>query len=338
MQEIVKPKLSVLCITYNHRNFIVQAIESVMTQETNFPFEFIIGDDGSTDGTREIIEEYARKYPKIIRPIYHDQNTGGYQNYADVYNAALGQYIIMNEGDDFFTDKQKLQKQVDYLDFHPEHSICFHPVKVFWEDKSAKDYIYPSKKIIKKYKDNFCYDTLKEYNYIQTNSCMYRKDDKSFEYIIPKNILPCDWYFHLYYSRLGKIGFIDIPMAAYRRHASGIWSMIDKDKEGHILKYGLLTVNFYYQASKRFSDDSEFWLKHAVRLYDEVARIFLKHRAWDKIDSLRKMFPELSEKNLGYDETEYFKTKYKFYRKLFYISVSTSIVILLLFIAEIFMK
>ena len=84
------PKVSVFCVTYNHSDFLKQTLEGFVTQKTNFPFEVIIGDDCSTDGAKKIIEEYASKYPNIIKPIYHDYNTGSYQNVLDVANACTG--------------------------------------------------------------------------------------------------------------------------------------------------------------------------------------------------------------------------------------------------------
>ena len=113
-------KVSVLMITYNHENFIREAIEGVLMQKTDFPIELIIGEDCSTDGTRKIVMEYARKYPDIIRPLLPDSNLGMMKNFIETMQAATGKYIALCEGDDYWTDPYKLQKQVNILNELPD--------------------------------------------------------------------------------------------------------------------------------------------------------------------------------------------------------------------------
>ena len=112
--------VSVLMITYNHENFIREAIEGVLMQKTDFPIELIIGEDCSTDGTRKIVMEYASKYPDIIRPLLPDSNLGMMKNFIETMQAATGKYIALCEGDDYWTDPYKLQKQVDILNKLPD--------------------------------------------------------------------------------------------------------------------------------------------------------------------------------------------------------------------------
>ena len=137
------PKVSVFCVTYNHSGFLKQTLEGFVTQKTNFPFEVIIGDDCSTDGAKKIIEEYASKYPNIIKPIYHDYNTGSYQNVLDVARACTGEYVAMCDGDDYWIDENKLQKQVDFMDTHKNCNLCFHPVIIKYDDGSQRDVTFP---------------------------------------------------------------------------------------------------------------------------------------------------------------------------------------------------
>lgn len=126
--------VSVCCITYNHASYIRQCLEGFLMQKTTFPFEIIINDDCSTDGTTEIIKEYADKYPDLFVPIFHEENQ--YQKgvrgiYAKfVYPKVRGKYIALCEGDDYWIDPLKLQKQVDFLEGHPDCSLCFHKSKV----------------------------------------------------------------------------------------------------------------------------------------------------------------------------------------------------------------
>ena len=121
--------VSVLCTAYNHEEYIRDALESIVTQQTDFPFEVLVNDDASTDGTAAILREYAAKYPDIIRPFYQEKNL--YSQGKDLclevlYPAARGKYIALCEGDDYWTDPTKLQLQVDFLDAHPDYSACVH--------------------------------------------------------------------------------------------------------------------------------------------------------------------------------------------------------------------
>ena len=284
-------------------------------QKTNFPFEVIVGEDCSTDGTKRIVQEYAEKYPEIIKPIYQKENTGGRKNFVDAMNAATGEYFVINEGDDFFTDKNKLQIQADFMDKHPECSMCFHRVKVFFQDKSKRDYLFPALKKMARYGKNLGYETLKSDNYIQTNSCMYRRAKKDFAQILPADVLPGDWFVHLYYSRLGKIGFMNKVMSAYRKHPNGIWYLATKDSlDVHYLKYGIPIINFAYQASNVFNEDKEYWLKKSISLFDEIALSYLKNREWEKLKLLKNTFPDLATRRNENWKKEELNEKYKKYK------------------------
>ena len=129
----MKPLLSIICITYNHKDFIRQALEGFVMQKTNFKFEVLIHDDASTDGTADIIREYEAKYPDIIKPIYQKENQfskGVHILKTFIYPRVLGKYVALCEGDDYWTDPNKLQKQVDFLEAHPEYSGCFHVLAI----------------------------------------------------------------------------------------------------------------------------------------------------------------------------------------------------------------
>ena len=109
-------------ITYNHEHFIAQAIRSVLMQEIDFPIELVIGEDCSTDGTRNIVKELAEKYPKEIKTLLSDKNLGGRDNFRQVIAACSGEYIAILEGDDYWTSSHKLQRQVDFLERFP--GVC----------------------------------------------------------------------------------------------------------------------------------------------------------------------------------------------------------------------
>ena len=119
------PLVSVNMVAYNVRPYIVQAIECVLSQKTNFPFELLIGEDCSTDGTRQIVYNYQKEHPNIIRIISSDKNVGLRKNYYRIFQASRGKYVAYCDSDDFWQREDKLQTQVDYLESHPECGMIY---------------------------------------------------------------------------------------------------------------------------------------------------------------------------------------------------------------------
>ncbi len=245
-----KIKVSIVCISYNQEKYITQALDGFVSQKTNFDFEAIVADDCSSDSTPKIINEYAKKYPNIIKPVLRKKNIGVQANLIDALNRATGDYIALCEGDDFWTDPKKLQLQVDFLEKYPDYSLCFHQVKVFFQNGEEIESIFPT--IVDK--EKFTIEELLKDNFIQTNSVMYRK--QTYE-SIPNNILPVDWYLHLYHAQFGKIGFIDKVMSAYRRHSDSIWWGTRAPDLSFWKKYAQSRINFYDEVNKLFADRSE---------------------------------------------------------------------------------
>lgn len=220
----VKPKVSILCVTYNHARFIKTALESFVSQNTDFPFEIIVDDDCSTDGTQEIIQDYADRYPSLIFPTLRPSNTGPHINGREIYYKARGDYICLCQGDDFFCDTEKLSTQAAFLDSHPDYSLCFHPVRMFRDDGHGQDAFIPSSGS----EGRFTIDTLLKRNFIACNAAMYRRRE---DFWLPDDIMPDDYYIHLLNAQHGKIGFINRVMACYRVHSGGLWydSHVDPD-------------------------------------------------------------------------------------------------------------
>ena len=137
-----QPIVTVWCLTYNQKDFIRDALNGFVMQKTDFPFEVIVHDDASTDGTTDIVMDYAKRYPNIIKPMVETENQwqkGGLKHIIQIMNEChrRGKYIAFCEGDDYWTDSNKLQKQVDFLNNHQEYSMCFHSAKKKYETNAT---------------------------------------------------------------------------------------------------------------------------------------------------------------------------------------------------------
>jgi hypothetical protein len=225
-----RPKVSVVTITYNQASFIAEALDSFVAQQTDFPVEFIVADDASTDGTTEIVAAYAERHPGLFRPILRPTNVGIGRNLVDALTQARGDYLALCEGDDYWIDPQKLARQVAHLDANPRTAVCFHPVQIVRDDGQPKGREFPRLA----WRDDFSLERLLERNFIQTNSVMYRSLPPTDYSRVPVDILPLDYYLHLLHARTGAIAFLPEPMAAYRHHENGVWS---DPKSGNLTRF-----------------------------------------------------------------------------------------------------
>jgi glycosyltransferase involved in cell wall biosynthesis len=225
-------KVSVLMITYNHEKFIEQAIESVLMQETNFDYELVIGEDCSTDHTREIVIDYQKRFPEKIRLLLPEANIGMHENFARTYKACKGLYIALLEGDDYWTSPYKLQKQADFLDAHAECSMCFHPVIWFYQEDPSIDSRLPANNSIwpSKYKKISTAEDLLENMYIQTGSVMLRSGPLMNYPVWLYEFGGADWALFILQAQHGKIGCLDEVMSAYRKHSSGVSYAFEEEK------------------------------------------------------------------------------------------------------------
>lgn len=218
MQDL---KLSVSIVTYNQKKFIEQTIDSVLRQKVDFDYEIIIGDDFSTDGTREILLKYQEKYPNLIKLILHPQKNEGIPgkvNFISTIYAAKGKYIALLDGDDYWTDPLKLQKQVDFLEARPDFAICFHPVKIVYENGDREPEVTNENQAAE-----MTFEDLALNNFIYAVSCVFRNNSSKLPEWFDK-MMAGDYPFHLLNAQHGKIGFINEVMAVYRVHKGGFWS------------------------------------------------------------------------------------------------------------------
>jgi glycosyltransferase involved in cell wall biosynthesis len=241
---------SVACTTYNHENFIEDAITGFLMQETDFPFEVIIHDDASTDRTPEILRKYWQLYPTIIRPVLQEENqrAKGIKNSPVVYSLCKGKYIARCEGDDYWTDPLKLQKQVDFLEKNEDFSLCFSRVGICKKDKIDPDEHKNYYRKIMKDRTDFTVDDILRINFIGTCSVVFRKTNVQNYPDWTKKVPFGDWPQHFLNATHGKIRYIDELMAVYRVHSGGVWS---KTKQAVKMR-GLLS--FYYLVSKHYNN------------------------------------------------------------------------------------
>lgn len=259
----ILPTLSILIPTYNHESFIAECINGVFIQKINFPIEIIIGDDCSTDNSQQIInnETSKNKDPlKLIHKIFHKKNLSfppnipGKLNWISCLNKAKGKYLIICEGDDYWTDPYKLQKQVDFLEANSDVGICFHRAILLKEHtKEIQPIPTPFEN------EPFDYiELIRHHNFIATASVVFRK---------PENFTIPQWFYHVPFGDLAlykiatqnnkKIQCINEVMSVYRIHESGVWSGIDQKKavenylNFYLIIYDVLSPLEKKEASKK---------------------------------------------------------------------------------------
>lgn len=212
------PKVSVVTLTYNHERYVAQTLESVLGQKCDFDFEYLVGDDASTDGTAAILAEHAARHPGRLEVVLRDENVGAQRNAQDLFARCTGQYLAILDGDDFWTSEEKLQTQVDFMDAHPDCALCFHRAVPVDEDGAVIEGPLPAGVA-----ERTTIDDLLEGNYISSCTVMYRWG------LTPlpgwwNDTWIGDYPLHVLHAQHGWIGYIDRSMAAYRKNAGGLWT------------------------------------------------------------------------------------------------------------------
>ena len=224
-------KLSICIVTYNHEPYITETLQSVLEQETNFEYEILVGEDESTDRTREIVQSFAEKYPDKIRLFLHKREDDplphhpGKWNFINNLKQARGEYIAILDGDDYWCDPLKLQKQVDFLDNHPESSICFTAAVSQFESEPQKESqirkplnlkeYYTIEDFLKLNPITTCTAVLRNYNWEELPGWFYTP-------------FIWDWPLFVFCAQKGNIAYIDEVTSVYRIHASGMSSGRDE--------------------------------------------------------------------------------------------------------------
>jgi glycosyltransferase involved in cell wall biosynthesis len=212
-----KPRVSVLTVTYNHERYIAECLESSLGQVTNFPFEVVVGEDGSRDGTPALVQAFQDRHPARVRARIRARNVGPHQNMLDGFADCRGEYVALLEGDDYWTAKDKLQRQVDLLDAHPEAAACFHQAVVVDEHGGAQH--------VKPLESDGAFDLsrLLRENFVPTSSLMFRRSAFTG---FPRwyfEVRAGDWLLVFLLMGQGRLIFIPEVLNAYRQHPAN-WS------------------------------------------------------------------------------------------------------------------
>lgn len=281
------PLVSICCATYNHEKFIADALDGFLKQKTDFPVEILINDDCSIDTTADIIQQYKKKYPNIIKPVFQVKNqySLGIKPISQILlPRSKGRYIAICDGDDYWTDESKLQKQINFLEEHLEYNLCGHN----WKVDDNGDLISSGLEKAFKKSFSFTFDTLPWIWITHPSTLVFRNNAFDYnelkKYRLRKDV-------HLIYHLLinGKGYYMPEIMAIYRMHKNGVWSKIGilKQKETSYKVYGelnsfdnrpsvkkrFLNASLIYFNTLIYSSKTRDDLKKALQIFSHSFRL-----------------------------------------------------------------
>lgn len=283
------PLVSISCITYNHEPYIVQALNGFLMQKTSFPFEVLVHDDASTDRTADIIREYEKKFPKLIKPIYQKENqySKGFTSVTATWNfpRAQGKYMALCEGDDYWIDENKLQMQVDFLEGNPEYGMCYTKTKQFIQKKRKF-----SRSMFGTDVRDF-EDLLFNGNRVPTLTTVFRKDllNSYLKEIYPqdKGWLMGDYPMWLYFAHESKVKFFDKVTSVYRVLENSASHSRNIEKSVNFTKSAWEIQNFF----------SETYLHKKLHEFDEHQERAFLYLKFDNRNIAKKEFSLCKPKN-----------------------------------------
>jgi len=277
------PLVSVVCPAFNQKAFIGAAIESFLAQRTDFPFEILINDDASTDGTRQVIEAYAVRYPNLIRPVLHDENQfrQGKLFYPALFNMAKGRYLAYCDGDDYWTDPLKLQKQVDFLEQHPDYVIAYHDAVMVNEQGEH------GVQLGRTWQRDATSVELQQGRRISTLTACFR----NVLHELPRELELAPLMDVCWWSMLGAHGkgkyLANVAPGGYRVHGGGIFSMRSEKKKLHMsLQTASCLANYYHHRGNQ--PLYEYFLTQVFSL--SLAAV----SPWQKLSALALVFTNVS--------------------------------------------
>lgn len=268
--------VSVNCAVYNHAPYLRQCLDGFIMQKTDFCFEVIVHDDVSTDGSVEIIKEYADKYPDIIKPIYEIENQYSKHDGSVrriMLNASSGKYIAMCEGDDYWIDPCKLQKQVDFMESHPDYGLCH---TMFQSEPIRRI----TTQIPQNEQDNYLVDLVQGRYRIGTLTVLYRKDTYNLLPFLWRNrkFLMGDYPQWIEFASISKIKYIPDCTGVYRVTSNSASHSTDIEKEICFILSG-------YQCACYYNDALKLNLRlDKRRIYNPILKVAMMHRTTEVAD------------------------------------------------------
>ena len=245
--DINKPFVSICTITYNHEKYITEALDSFLIQETNFSFEIVVDDDCSTDGAPAVIRKYMEKFPHIIKTNLREKNVGAIINHIENMKRAKGKYIALCEGDDYWTDPLKLQKQVDFLESHKEYNMVFHNAELQHHTENGVTIkpFNPEEK-----SRNYTADEILKTWSVATASVVCRNEEQ-YRYLEDNPWFPVgDTPYFIKCASLGKLYYMAEQMSVYRMLPTGLVN----SEEHKSFEFNLKLLEYYKVLYEDFSD------------------------------------------------------------------------------------
>lgn len=310
MSNTKKVKVQIVCVTYNQKDYIKEALDSFIMQKTNFDFEVLIGDDCSTDGTSEIVEEYVNKYPDIIKHFRRNPNMGPLENFMDLCDRVTAKYAAFCDGDDFWTDENKLQKQYDFMERNEDVNICCHRTKIqanedwsLYSFYAKQDFIIPNGKKAPSNKKLIVSNIIYEYPHTSSLFIRWNKNVR-----IPENLksngVSGDIPIILLYLGQGYIYISSEVMSVYRRGKSGVINN-NISMDNHFLKTRLEYFKVLTTCIDYFKKHYDGFCVGALqgRLWTEISNYMtsiIKNDRWELLIELEDTYPAIYQmaKNL----------------------------------------
>lgn len=270
-------KVSACVIAYNHEKYIKECLDGALNQKLNYDYEINVFEDFSTDKTREIVLDYAKRYPDKIKVFLNEKNLGLVGNWVHALTSCHGDYIAICEGDDYWTDPYKLQKQVDFLENNPGFALSSHNANIIIDGKTVKLYCKPNHPKIMDLDHLLTYGSSGP-----TCSLVIRK--KTIENLPDwfKKMRACDWSVQIIAAQNGKIKYFPEIMSTYRRHSQGaLFNQIKEVKLKGTADFGLpskytlemieaIDKHFEYKYKKQLNIQKTYWYDLYIREYFKI--------------------------------------------------------------------
>ncbi len=298
-------KVQVVCVTYNHKDYIGEALDSFLMQKTNFKFEVLVGDNGSTDGTSEIVAEYAQKYPDIIKHFRREPNIGCLENFMDLCDRVTAPYAAFCDGDDYWVDENKLQTQYDFMEANADVNICCHKTKIQADEswslyehylKQKEPFVIPQENRAPAEKKLTVANVINEWPH--TSSFFIRWDKKV---KIPENLkkdgIMGDMPLVFLYLGEGHLYVINKIMSFYRRHKNGVFysnvSQTDFFLQTKLEYFKVFTTIIEYFKDNYHSAHIACLEARLLREIENYINAIVKEDRWDLLIKLKEEYPDV---------------------------------------------